>query len=102
MEKIRGKISARNCFTVDSLGKRGGGLALLWFEGVDLEVVNFFESHIHTKIKDNSNGEVSYFTCFYSAPKTSKRAMLWNLLGKINPDMDNSWCVMGDFNKITT
>lgn len=39
MEKIKIKIGVSYCFTMSSVG-REGGLALPWFDGIELEIVN--------------------------------------------------------------
>lgn len=49
MEKVRSGIYLTNFFLVNSVG-RSGSLAMLWSDNVVLEVVNFFNYYIHTKI----------------------------------------------------
>lgn len=71
---------------------------MLWSEGTELEVVNFSDFHIHSKIRDTSKKTICYLTGFYDALETSKQIQSWILLGKINPGMNTRWCVMGDFN----
>lgn len=99
IEKIRSRFGAKFCFSI-SLVRNKGGLALLWFEDIELEIINYSTFHIHTKVMENSLGVVSFLTSFYSAPEVGKRACTWNLLGRINSGMDANWCLMGDFNEI--
>lgn len=72
MEKIRARIGARFCFTINAHSK-SGGLAFLWFDDIDLEIINFSTSHIHTKIKDSSNGAKYFLTGFYGVLETAKQ-----------------------------
>lgn len=67
---------------------------MLWYEDVELEVVNYSDFHIHTKVTVTPNEVVGYLTGFYGAPETSKRSQSWNLLGKIDPGVNSSLCVM--------
>lgn len=41
-------------------------------------------------------------TGFYGMLKTTKRSESWNLFGRINQDSIACWCVLNNFNKITT
>lgn len=75
---------------------------MLWFEAIDLMIINFSSSNIHIKIKEKSLDTVSFLTSSFGAPETGKRVKFWNRLGRINPGTDAKWCVMGDFNEITT
>lgn len=101
MDKIRTKLRASCCFIVSFVG-RNGGLALLWFESMKLEIVNYLDYHIHSKIKEKSKVFEWFFIGFYGILETSRRSESWHLLGKINHDPSTGWCVLGDFNKITT
>lgn len=83
MEKIKGKIGASCCFTIGSIGKKGG-LALLWFDGTEFEIVNYSNYHIYSKIREDLKGLDWFLTGFYGMPKTGKRSDSFHLLGKIN------------------
>lgn len=75
---------------------------MVWFEGVYLEIVNHTDFHIHTKMRVNSLGAKCYLIGFYVAPKTGKWAESWNLFKLFNVGMETSWCIIGNFNEITT
>lgn len=83
MERIRGKIGAKHYFAVSSLMERGG-LVVPWYEGVTLELINFFNYHINTRVKFGFAGTKCLLTGFYGIPKTLKRVNSWHLLGRIN------------------
>lgn len=101
MEKIKGKMGAKCCFAVSSIGRREG-LAILWYEGVELEIVNFSNCHINTKFKDDTTRNEWFLIGFYGIPETSKMANSWCLLGRINKGPNVGWCVISDFNEIIT
>ena len=48
MEWLRSRWRFDKCFTVEGIG-RGGGLALLWMEEVNIEVMSFSKYHIDVK-----------------------------------------------------
>lgn len=49
MGSIRIKIGFNGMFVVDCVG-RSGGLALLWSEGIDVEIQNYSRGHINAKV----------------------------------------------------
>lgn len=49
MEKVGRRIGLPNCFVVNSIGRRGG-LALLCYDEIELEIVNFFNYLINSKV----------------------------------------------------
>lgn len=80
MEVIKQRIRAQHCFSISSIENKGG-LAMLWFEDTNLDIVNYFEFHIHTKIMEKSLGVVCHLIGFYGALDTGKGAGMWDLLG---------------------
>lgn len=74
----------------------------MWYEGVELEIINLSNYHINTKVTDDTIGSKWFLTGFYDIPETSKRANSWSLLGRINQELEVGWCIIGDFNEITT
>lgn len=101
MEKINRRIGAKLCFTLSSTGRKVG-LAIQWSDGIELEIANFSNYHINTKVKEDSLGVAWYLNGFYGIPKISRRNESWNFLGRINDDLDASGCALSDFNEITT
>lgn len=74
----------------------------MWYEGVELQIINLSNYHINTKVTDDTIGSEWFLTSFYDIPETSKRENSWSLLGRINQEPEVGWCIIGDFNKITT
>ena len=69
---VRDKIRFNGCFTIPTDGK-GGGLALLWKQGVAVWVDSFSSYHIDSIIDGNS--ECAWrLTGFYREPKASNRS----------------------------
>lgn len=75
---------------------------MLWSEEVALEVVNFFSNHVHVSDQGEELGAGFFLTNFYGWPKTSERAKSWNMLHKICQGIGKPWCVIDNFNEITT
>lgn len=65
------------------MGKKGG-LAILWYKGVTLELINFSNYHIHTRVNFGFASNDYLLTGFYGILETSKRADSWHPLGRIN------------------
>lgn len=49
LERIRIRIGMQGCLGMDNEG-RGGGLALLWKDNLDTQLINFSQHHIHINI----------------------------------------------------
>ncbi|XVE72246.1 hypothetical protein DITRI_Ditri11bG0024200 [Diplodiscus trichospermus] len=89
------------CLIVDCVG-RAGGLALLWKNEMDLEVLNFFRNHIDAVVK-GLDGEAPWrFTGYYGEPKVNMRHNSWSLMHRLDGLSDLPWICLGDFNEITS
>ncbi|CAM8982799.1 unnamed protein product [Rhodiola kirilowii] len=95
-DRLRVRLGFKGCLAVDSRG-RSGGLALLWTDDVELELISQSKHHIEVKVK----GVVEFdFTLFYGSPRLQDRACSWDLLRRLKRDVRRPWVVMGDFNEI--
>ena len=77
----------------------GGGLALIWKNGVKLELINYTANHILVKVREEDDYEW-WLTCFYGWPDMTQRSKSWELLDHIKSFMGESWMCIGDFNAI--
>ncbi|KAK6153958.1 hypothetical protein DH2020_013597 [Rehmannia glutinosa] len=88
-------------FVVDSIGKKKGGLILLWKKPLVLTVASYSDGHIDSVVQD---GEHRWrFTGFYGNPDTSKRKYSWELMRKLAAMGEFEhlpWLIGGDFNEI--
>lgn len=50
MERLCHRIGKYTCFTVNFVA-RGGGLALLWSNDTNIEIINYSNSHIHQEYR---------------------------------------------------
>lgn len=86
-----------NQFTVPPLGL-SGGLALLWKEGINIELLDSSPNLIDSKITLKS---ISSFVSFiYGPPQTENRAAFWSQMTTIGSLRDSAWLLTGDFNDI--
>lgn len=74
------------------------GLALLWLDGVDVDIQTSSSHHIDTLIKQE--GVVWHLIGFYEHPKTSRRGKSWDLLRQLHASFSLPWLLLGDFNEI--
>lgn len=84
MEKIKRILAYDYCFTVDSIGLRGG-LALLWNQNLDLSITSYSLWHINAHISLSIPQRSCLITSFYEHPETTKRSGSWSLLNCLNP-----------------
>lgn len=99
MEKIRRHLKFIGCFTVESLGRKGG-LALLWKNDDQVKIQNYSHGHISAWIMDNDHRDPWFFTDFYGEPNTNKRSLSWSLLNQLKPNPIIPWLISRDFNEI--
>ena len=84
-------------FAVPRIGL-AGGLALLWQDGVDVDIQTSSSHHIDALIKQK--GVVWRLTGFYGHPETSRRGESWDLLRQLYASFSLPWLVLDDFNEI--
>lgn len=60
------------CFFVDLIG-RGGGIAIMWKEGIDFDILNYSADHIHSKIRVGALKLPILLTSFYGRLETVRR-----------------------------
>ena len=78
----------------------GGGLALFWKKGVEVDVESSSLNHIDVLINKGKEDEWR-FTGFYGAPETQKRVESWDLIRSLHNRFRVPWLVAGYFNEIT-
>jgi hypothetical protein len=100
MEAIRWKLEFPNMLVVDCVGK-SGGLALLWHEGVMLEIQNYSHCHINVVIRCSEGEALWKFTDFYGQLDAAKRHKAWALTKHLAGLLPIPWVCIGDFNEIT-
>ena len=100
MDRIRMKIHFKNMIAVDCAGegrKRSGGLALLWKDEWDVEVLSFSLHHIDTKIR--GVGEVHWrFTGLYGWPEGENKSKTGDLMRQLREVGSGPWVCGGDMN----
>lgn len=78
----------------------GGGLALFWKNGVELEVESSFLNHIDVLINKGKD-DWWRFTGFYGELETQRRMESWNLTRELHGRFKVSWLCARDFIEIT-
>ena len=79
--RLKRKVEVTNGFAVLRIGL-GGGLALLWRNGVDVDIQTSSSYHIDALIKQE--GVVWRLTVFYGHLETSRRRESWDLLRQLH------------------
>lgn len=87
-----------SCKLLAPQARGGGGLALLWNQEVEIEILSECSNFIDTCIK--AEGKSFFMTFIYGAPEQSKRKVIWNQLTDIGKDRAKEWILTGDFNDI--
>ena len=99
MDWLRVKWDYDNCMVVDSVG-RAGGLAMLWNNQSQIEVLSYSKFHIDVKVNGELMDESWRFIGFYGHFQTHKRGETWDLLRALHDQMVLPWLCAGDFNEI--
>ncbi|TYH28269.1 hypothetical protein ES288_A02G130600v1 [Gossypium darwinii] len=96
LSRIQSMCRMESCMAINSEGK-SGGLALMWKEGVKVNVQNFSNHHIDSLVTLDEN-EVIRFTGFYGQANLNVRNQLWDMLRRVKRTVNEGWIVRGDFN----
>ncbi|KAK9734769.1 hypothetical protein RND81_04G162300 [Saponaria officinalis] len=99
MEGIRDRIRQFEGVYADSNG-RSAGLAILWKEGISVEVISSTSHHLDVKIKGLFGEREWRLTGFYGWADTEEKRLSWQLLRDIKGYSNLPWLVIGDFNQI--
>lgn len=93
------KLRLGNIKTVPPHGRAGGGLALLWKDGIDLEIVSSCKNYFDVRLI--YEGKLSYMSFIYGDPDKKKRKQTWDYLSALALIRDAPWFATGDFNDLT-
>ena len=96
---IRDRLGMRNYFGVSKVNL-GGGLALFWKKGLEVDVESSSLNHIDVLI-NKSKEDGWRFIGYYGEPLTQRRLESWNLLRNLYGRFSVLWLCVGDFNEIT-
>lgn len=102
-EFLRTKITSyfTGCLIVDVYGCKGG-LALLWYNICNVEIVSYYCHHIAATISDNMNNQSWSCIRLYGEHQHEEHWRLWQLLKFFVKRSNPNVMVCGDFNEILT
>ena len=99
IEGIKRKVERQHGLVVPSQN-RGGGLALIWKNTLQVEPLTYSQRHIDVIVNEEGGNKRWRFTSFYGNPKMSKWEESWSLIRNLNNRCDLSWVIIGDFNEL--
>ncbi|XP_056859988.1 uncharacterized protein LOC130508476 [Raphanus sativus] len=97
MEYVVEKLGFQYLRSVDAKGK-GGGLALLWKQSCEVEILQANSRVIDAKVKWQDHQ--FHLTCVYGDPVKSKRSEVWERLSRLGAERQGPWILTGDFNEM--
>ena len=96
---VKDRIRFDQKFFVERINK-GGGLALFWRDGIEVDVATSSLNHIDVTVNKSSD-KPWRFMSFYGEPKTEQRFESWDLFHHLHRQSSLPWLCAGDFNEIT-
>jgi hypothetical protein len=99
LQAIRGNFGYEGMITVEPVG-RSGGLAFLWMDTREVEIINYSLRHISATIRLVDFDFSWKFTGFYGHPDRAMREESWQLLNHLSIYNPQDWFCVGDFNEI--
>lgn len=99
LEPIRARLGFKVLFVVDNMG-HSGGLALMWKEGTEVDIVGYSRHHIDAIVCLEGGRDKWRLTGYYGQPDRSRRRESWQLLKALAPLNTFPWAILGDFNDI--
>lgn len=88
-----------NLQTIPPHGNAGGGLAILWKEWLQLDIISSCSNYFDTRLI--YEGNTSYATFVYGNTDKRRKKQTWDYLASLALIRDAPWFVTGDFNDIT-
>jgi exonuclease III len=100
MRLLRVKLGLENMEVVDCEG-RGGGLAVMWRRGINMELKSKSKNHIDLEVSE-SGGDPWRFTGIYGESQEGMKYKTWLLLEDLSTQQQRGqpWLCAGDFNEI--
>jgi len=93
-----------NLFMVNcdlSAKNRSGGLALIWNQSVNINILSFNKISIDAYITSCNTNIQWYATCIYGSPYANHKHLTCETINNLHLNRQNdSWIVFGDFNMI--
>ncbi|KAJ1420313.1 Zinc knuckle CX2CX4HX4C [Sesbania bispinosa] len=82
-------------------GKRhAGGLAVIWKNSLDVNIISYCENHITMKINLIAEGISFLLSGIYGFPENSNKERTWQLMNSLKPESRTPWLCMRDFNEV--
>ncbi|XP_028785741.1 uncharacterized protein LOC114741653 [Neltuma alba] len=99
VDRCRRSLGFQNKVYVEPVGI-GGGLALWWREGINLEVILVESNIIHVKVVSGLEPIHGFISFVYGPPTIQNRRTWWRRLRGLNPRDNVPWLCCGDFNDL--
>lgn len=100
MEELCSKFNFEGFIAVEPQGK-SGGIAMFWQDAEKVRLLSFSKNHIDISINMRDNKEWR-LTGIYGEPSRTQRFKTWELLRNLSRDANLPWCLIGDFNNVTS
>ena len=99
MDGVKRKIERQQGLVIPSI-KKAGGLALLWRNSLQVDILSYSPGHIDAIVSEEQGRKKWRFIEFYGHPEISKRGESWSLLEDLSRRSKLPWVCMGEFNEI--
>ncbi|KAF7824053.1 hypothetical protein G2W53_022197 [Senna tora] len=103
MKRLKFQLGFDCVFAVDCSGEgkqRAGGLALFWYNTLDLTLASFSSNHIDVIVSDAGLNIKWRLTGVHGFPEEQSKHQTWDLLRLLASNSDLPWLCYGDFNEI--
>lgn len=80
---------------------KSGVVALFWKNTENVKLLSYSRNHIDITSTTNNNEEWR-LTGIYGEPSRTQRHKTWDLLRNLSRDANLPWCLVGDFNNVTS
>ncbi|XP_074327886.1 uncharacterized protein LOC141665802 [Apium graveolens] len=100
MEELSSSLGFEGFMAVEPQG-RSGGIALFWKNTDSVVLRSCSRFHIDVLIRTTDNKDWR-LTGIYGEPGRANRHKTWDLLRNLSRDANLPWCLVGDFNNVTS
>jgi len=101
MTKVVGRVCSNWHWDDNADSKNKGRILMGWHpQRYHFQVILKTDQLIHGRALQLSTNKKFFITFVYGRNLEAQRLPLWDTLGSLANNLDDSWCVLGDFNSV--
>ncbi|XP_058726956.1 uncharacterized protein LOC131598361 [Vicia villosa] len=98
---IRDKLNVYDSYVDNYHNHDNGRIWISWNDNLDdVKVIQSSDQYLHCGIYDTKGTFQFWLTAIYRKNRLEQRKILWKDIANMRPNVQDPWCLMGDFNNV--